>query len=384
MTGAPVRPTTGAPVRPATGSPPPRVALAPGPGRGPGGVPRAIALTPILSARYRAEDLARIAEAAPGARIVTVSAEGLADGPLDEVEVLLRGSLAAEVFDRLLARAPNLVWVHSATAGVERVLTPASRARGLTITNARGVFSRPIAEYVVAMILAVGRRLPELLELQRERTWQPLVGTELRDRTVAILGYGSIGRTLAAFLTPFGARVLAVRRRPELGTGEAGAPAALDDSEGDADPDAPPVAPRVDRLVGPDELPAVLPEADVVVLALPLTAATASLVDATFIERMKPGAWLVNIARAQLVDEVALRRAILDGRIGGAVLDTLLEEPLGPGSPWWSTPNVIVTPHTSWSSGRVLDRSIELFCDNLRRYAAGRPLRNVVDPEAGY
>lgn len=355
-----------------------RAGRSPGPGDGPGGVPRAIALSPILSARYRAEDLARIQAAAPGARLVTVSAEGLADGPLDDVEVLLRGSLAAEVFDRLLARAPRLVWVHSATAGVERVLTPASRERGLIITNARGVFSRPIAEYVVAIILAVSRRLPELLELQRERTWQPLVGTELRDRTVAILGYGSIGRALAALLAPFGPRILAVRRRPELGTGEAGEEIAEDRIEG------PFAGPRLDRLVGPDGLADVLAEADFVVLALPLTAATANLIDAARIEQMKRGAWLINVARAQLVDEVALRRALLDGRLGGAALDTFLEEPLAPTSPWWTTPNVIVTPHTSWSSSRVLDRSIELFCDNLRRYATGRPLRNVVDPEAGY
>ncbi len=112
------------------------------PGSGPGGVPAAIALTPILSARYRDQDLERIADAAPGSRLVTVSLEGLADGPLDDVEVMLRGPLPAATFERILARAPNLVWVHSATAGVERVL-PAARARDLAITNARGVFSGP-------------------------------------------------------------------------------------------------------------------------------------------------------------------------------------------------------------------------------------------------
>ncbi len=360
--------------RPGSG---PEATGGPGPGRGPGGVPRAIALTPILVGRYRAEDLARIEAAAPGARIVRVSAEGLADGPLDEVEVLLRGSLAADVFDRILARAPRLVWVHSATAGVERVLTPASRARGLTITNARGVFSEPIAEYVVAVILAVSRRLIELLELQRERTWQPLLGTELRDRTVGIVGYGSIGRAVAGLLTPFGCRILAVRRRSQAAVDVVDAPEATADGEVLA-------APRVERIVGPEGLDAVLGEADFVVLALPLTPATANLMDAARIGRMKRGAWLINVARGQLVDEVALRRALEEGRLGGAALDTFVEEPLPPSSPWWTTPNVIVTPHTSWSSGRVLDRSIELFCENLRRYATGQPLRNVVDPDAGY
>ena len=142
-----------------------------GPGSGPGGVPRAIALSPVLSARYRPEDLAAIRAAAPGSRLVTLSREGLADGPLDDVEVLLHGWLAADAYERLIARAPHLRWVHSAAAGVERLMTPAGRARGLTITNGRGVFSRPIAEYTLMMILAVNRRLPQLLELAAERTW---------------------------------------------------------------------------------------------------------------------------------------------------------------------------------------------------------------------
>jgi len=162
------------------------------PGSGPGGVPAAIALTPILSARYRDQDLERIADAAPGSRLVTVSLEGLADGPLDDVEVMLRGPLPAATFERILARAPNLVWVHSATAGVERVL-PAARARDLAITNARGVSLRAHRGIVLMMILAIIRRLPQLLELQRERTWQPLLATEMRDVTVGIVGLAPSG-----------------------------------------------------------------------------------------------------------------------------------------------------------------------------------------------
>ncbi len=195
-----------------------------GPGSGPAGVPKAIALSPILAARYRARDLERIREAAPGARLITLSPEGLADAPLEEVEVLLRGWLAADAFDRLLARAPRLGWVHSASAGVERALTPAAMERGIVITNARGVFSRPIAEYVLMMILAVSRRLPQLLELQRERTWQPLEGAELRDVTVGIVGLGSIGRAVGALATAFGCRVIAIRRRSTAGTAAARGP----------------------------------------------------------------------------------------------------------------------------------------------------------------
>jgi phosphoglycerate dehydrogenase-like enzyme len=345
-----------------------------GPGSGPGGAPSAIALSPILSARYRSRDLERIRAAAPGARLVMVSVEGLADGPVDDVEVMLRGWLSSDAFDRLLARAPRLSWVHSATSGVERALTPASRERGLVVTNARGVFSRPIAEYVLMMILAISRRLPQLLELQRERTWQPLEGAELRDVTVGIVGLGSIGRAVAGLASSFGCRVVAVRRHSELES----APRSADD-------EAPTVGElHLARVGGPETLPELLAESDFIVLAAPLTPETEDLIDAEALAGVKPGAWLINVARGRLIDERALLRALRDGELGGAVLDTFRDEPLPPMSSFYDLPNVIVTPHTAWSSGRVLDRSVELFCDNLRRFARGEPLLNIVDPDAGY
>jgi len=344
-----------------------------GPGRGANGVPLAIAVSPILSARGRAGDLERIRGAAPGSRIINLSVEGLADGPVDDVEVLLRGWLVAEAFDRLLSRAPHLTWVHAATSGVERALTPAARDRDVLVTNARGVFSRPIAEHVLLMILAVSRHLPELLELQRERTWQPLEGRELRELTIGIVGYGSLGRSVASLASAFGARVIALRRRPE------GAAAAGTDEE-----DGFPFEPRVDQVFGPDRLHELLAASDIVVLAAPLTPETEGMIDEAAIGAMKRDAWLINVARGRLVDDTALVRALRDNRIGGAALDTFRDEPLPPGSPYWELPNVILTPHTAWSSSRVLDRSIDLFCDNLVRFSRGEPLRNVVDPAAGY
>jgi phosphoglycerate dehydrogenase-like enzyme len=357
-----------------------------GPGRGPGGAPSAIALSPILSARYRSRDLERIRAAAPGARLVTVSVEGLADGPIDDVEVMLRGWLTSDAFDRLLVRAPRLAWVHSATSGVEGALTPAARERGLVVTNARGVFSRPIAEYVLMMILSVSRRLPQLLELQQERTWQPLEGAELRDVTVGIIGLGSIGRAVGALATAFGCRVVAVRRRPGSDTGPADRPnsAAEDASVSAESSDRSFGEAMLDRVGGPETLPELLSESDFIVLAAPLTPETEDMVNDETLAMVKPGAWLINVARGRLIDERALLRALREGPLGGAVLDTFRDEPLPASSPFYDLENVIVTPHTAWSSGRVLDRSVELFCDNLRRYAAGEPLLNVVDPAAGY
>jgi D-2-hydroxyacid dehydrogenase (NADP+) len=226
------------------------------------------------------------------------------------------------------------------------------------------------------MILAVSRSLPQLLELQHERTWQPLEGRELRELTIGIIGYGSLGRSVASLASAFGARIIAMRRRPDAGDG--GAPGPADNGDGF------PFEPVVDRLVGPDGLHDLLAESDVVVLAAPLTAETDGLIDEAAVAAMKREAWLINVARGRLIDDTALIRALRDNRIGGAALDTFRDEPLPPASPYWSLPNVIVTPHTAWSSARVLDRSIDLFCDNLVRFSRGEALRNVVDPAAGY
>ena len=294
-----------------------------GPGSGPGGAPSAIALSPILSARYRSRDLERIRAAAPGARIVTVSVEGLADGPVDDVEVMLRGWLSSEAFDRILARAPRLTWVHSATSGVERALTSSALDRGLVVTNARGVFSRPIAEYVLMMILAVSRRLPQLLELQRERTWQPLEGAELRDVTVGIVGLGSIGRAVGALATAFGCRVVAVRRRaPET-------PSATEEDHMDSGHVLGEV--MLDRVGGPESLPELLAESDFIVLAAPLTPETENMINEETLRLVKPGAWLVNVARGRLVDERALLRALHD-RVGGDAVNAHGRQQQGHGS----------------------------------------------------
>ena len=140
----------------------------------------------------------------------------------------------------------------------------------------------------------------------------------------------------------------------------------------------------IQTLGGPEALPELLARSDFVVLAVPLTRETENLIDAGALAATKPGAWLINVSRGRLIDELALLRALREGRLGGAVLDTFREEPLPSSSPFYDLSNVILTPHTSWSSGRVLDRSIELFAENLERFAAGQQLHNVVDPAAGY
>jgi phosphoglycerate dehydrogenase-like enzyme len=334
-----------------------------GPGHGPGGSPQAIAISPVLTGRDAFGSMReKILEAAPGSRLVTVSADGFADEPVDEVEVLLRGwSLGGDALDRLVGRAPKLRWIHSVSVGVESVLTPCTLVRGLTVTNGRGVFDKPIAEYVMTMILAICRRLPQLLELQRERTWQPIEAVELSQTTIGLVGLGGIGCEVAGLARPFGPRIVAIRRRPNA-----------DSVDG------------VDVLGGIEALPQLLAVSDFVVLALPLTTSTDAIIDDAALAGVKPGAWVINVARGGLVDDGAMLRALRSGPLGGAVLDTFREEPLLETSPYYRLSNCIVTPHTSWSSAAVLDRTFDVFCDNLRRYSAGRPLRHVVDPTAGY
>ncbi len=323
--------------------------------------------TPIFGAPLPAEAVARV-ESVPGVRFVQMARDGKvhadasgAEADLAAARVFFRGGTPTSVLEHVLSHAPRVEWIHSFSAGIERVATPLVRERELLVTNARGVFSRPIAEYLTMMLLAVARRLPQLLELQRERTWQPLRTRELSGMTVGIVGFGSIGLELAQLLAPFGTRVLAVRRHADRG------------AEGTSA-----------EVRGPEGLDDLLRSADAVVLTAPLTGETENLIGPRELGIMRPTAWLYNIARGRLIDEHALRAGLRNGAIGGAVLDVFREEPLPVDSPLYDTPNLIITPHTSWATDQVMRRSLDLFVDNLDRFASGRPLRNTVDLEAGY
>jgi phosphoglycerate dehydrogenase-like enzyme len=266
-----------------------------------------------------------------------------------------------------VARAVRLKWVHCSGHAVGHFPLADLRARGVTVTNSRGVQAVPIAEHVMAGLLALARRLPQTMRDQQERRWRPneLIGDAspwvLSGRTLGVIGVGTIGEAIAVRAKAFGMRVTGVRRHPKRGR-----PAGFDEVLGPAD---------MDRL---------LPIADVVVIAAPLTADTNLLLNAHAIAQIKPGAIVVNIARGQLLDEEALARALAEGRLGGAVLDVFTSEPLPAQSPFWSLPNVIVTPHNSGFRVGHFDAVIDLFCENLTRFERGVDLLNVVDLHAGY
>jgi phosphoglycerate dehydrogenase-like enzyme len=283
----------------------------------------------------------------------------------DQLAVTLPGADALFVWDfrsTVVADAWPAVdpprWVHIASAGVDRLLFP--ELAHTVVTNSRGVFERPIADYVLALVLCFAKDLHTTLRRQAERQWRHRETETVAGRTVLVVGTGPIGREIGRRLTAFGMHVSGAGRTAMTG-----------------DPDLGDVA-------GPDELPAALGAADYVVLAAPLTDATRGMIDATALAAMRPRARLVNVARGELVVEADLVAALRAGTIAGAALDVFDDEPLPASSPLWDMPDVIVSPHMSGDLIGWRDQLVALFVDNLRRFTAGEPLRNAVDLSLGY
>ena len=294
----------------------------------------------------------------PGEDIVVPADEKDLDR-VGDVEVAIGTNNGARV-RTFLERAGQVRWYHSLGAGVENlVVLPHFRERGITLTNNSGAMDIPIAEHVIAMVLAAAKRLYLYRDQQSRNAWKEHPQAELRGATLVVFGLGSIGAEAARLGAALGMRVIGVRRSSAA-------------------------VPGVERIVPPERLAEVAAEADYLAVCAPLTSRTRGAVSREVIARMKPSAWLVNIARGAIVDESALVDSLREKRIGGAALDALATEPLPADSPLWSFENVMITPHSSNSSPNVRPRTVALIRENLRRYKVGEPLLNVVDIEAGY
>ncbi|MCS7234599.1 MAG: D-2-hydroxyacid dehydrogenase [Armatimonadota bacterium] len=316
--------------------------------------PSAAPVTVLCTARVQPHHVDSVRSCGRGVEVRAVRREEV-EPHLPEADILVTWAVP----DAWVARAARLRWVHVTSAGVDHLLGGALWRSEVLITNSRGVHATPMAEHVLGWLLMFARNLHVHLEHQRHRRWQREEGGQLSASTVGVVGLGAVGKEVARLCKACGARVLGLRRRPE------------------------PV-PFVDRVVGPEGLRELLESSDYVVLALPLVPSTRGLVGREQLRWMKPDAVLVNVGRGALVDEAALVEALREGRLRGAALDTFTCEPLPPESPLWELPNVLLSPHVAGSFRGYMDRVVELFCDNLRRYLAGEPLRNVVDREAGY
>ncbi|MCR9255411.1 MAG: D-2-hydroxyacid dehydrogenase [Alphaproteobacteria bacterium] len=256
--------------------------------------------------------------------------------------------------------APNLKLIHIIGAGVEHLAPFDWLPSGVTLTNNRGVHAPKSGEWGAMALLMLNARMPELLESQRRHAWNALFETPIAGKTVAIVGAGEMGGSVAERIRPFGPHIVGVRR--------GGAP-----------------HPAVDEMVGPDRLDEVLGRSDFVLVTLPMTRETKGLIDRRRIGLMKPGAGIVNMGRAPVIDYDALVDALRSGHLRGAILDVFEPEPLPERSPYWDVPNLIATPHISSDDlTAYIPRTLDLLLDNLGRMLDGKPFRNVVRPDLGY
>lgn len=291
----------------------------------------------------------------PARQVVALSTPASLAAALPEVTVLFAGMPPRTGW----STATGLRLVQLMGAGADGLLPSPDLPAHTVVAGARGVFAAEVSEHAMALVLASCRALPTLFARQRERVWRQFETSTLAGETMCVVGLGEVGRRVARAAAALEMRVIGVRRIPE------------------------PVA-YVERVVGPDRIGEALRESRWVVIALPLTRETARIIDARALAELPERSVIVNVGRAGVIDEEALAAALASGRIGGAALDVLDDEPLPPESPWWTAPNTIVTPHVAGVGRNYVRRVIEVLLDNVARLDAGEPLARRVDRELGY
>ena len=299
----------------------------------------------------------------PAMRVVHLPGYDRLPQELPDTDIFVGYSLRANQ----LLDAKKLKWIHSTAAGVAQLMYPELRDSGIMVTNPSGIFSVPMAEHTLGLLIAMARNFPDSVRHQDQSRWaqqelwdQPQHLTELNGQVLLIVGYGSIGHEVARRAKAFDMRVWGVSRS----------------GKGDAS--------LAEKIVPITQLHDVLPHADYVVVSAPETSETKHLIAATELEPMKPTARLINVARGSLLDQSALLAALQQKKIAGAALDVTDPEPLPATDPLWKAPNLLVTPHTSAISDRLWPRQTALLLDLLERWFAGRDLFNQVDLHRGY
>lgn len=257
-----------------------------------------------------------------------------------------------------VVKARNIKWIHYTSSGIgQQFLVSELDAKGVILTSSTGSNAEPVAQTGFTGLLMLARGFPTYMEGQRQREWQPLRGEalpdDLRGQTLLLLGVGAVGTVFAGYARAFGLKVIGVRRSPRR--------------PGDL----------VDELHPPSKLAELLPRADWIVIACPLTNETRNLVNAEAFKRVKKGARLINIGRGEVVDEAAMIEALRSGHLGGAALDAHIQEPLPADSPLWNLPNVIITPHNASASTGNEKRCAEMFIANFGHWLRGESMFNV-------
>jgi phosphoglycerate dehydrogenase-like enzyme len=294
--------------------------------------------------------------------IVTADPAALAKAA-PEADVILNGEFKdPTLFKNAFPLATRVRWVHALSAGVEHILSPEIIASPVPLTNGRGVFKRPLAEWAVGAMLYFQYDYRRLICQQEASVWADFDIEELAGKTVGIVGYGEIGRAVAERVKPFGCTIAALRRKPENSAGD----------------------PLVDRSFAPAQIDEMMAGCDFVVAAAPGTPQTRGMIGAAQIALLKPSAVVINIGRGPVIDEASLVAALEGGKIRGAALDVFTVEPLPEGHPFYKLKNVLLSPHSADHTAGWRDRAFDFFVDNFGRFMKGEPLENVVDKHAGY
>ena len=279
----------------------------------------------------------------------------------EDADIVFNWSCGGELLREVFLMCPRVRWVHTRSAGLDGLLFPELIESPAALTNGTGVFSESLGEFALAGILYFDKDLGRMLRNQAAEKWEPFDVTEIAGQTVAIVGYGDIGRAVAARARAMGMRVVAVKRH----------------AGGAADAYA-------ERIYTPERIPEMIALSDYIVVAAPLTAETRGLIGEREFAAMKPSAVVINIGRGPVIDEAAMLRSLAARRIRGAVLDVFDTEPLPPGHPFYHMDNVLVSPHTADHTAVWLDRAMQFFLDNFARFQNNQLLKNLVDKTLGY
>lgn len=303
------------------------------------------------------ERVARIREAFPELNVIVELDMDKVSETLADVD----GFIGRGLHVKLLEDAPRLRWIQTQTAGADGVSLAYLEERGIVLTNGSGIHAPNLGEHIMGLILAFARGLPQLILAQKRHEWTTTVPQfEVDGQTLCVVGLGDIGLALAERASKMGMRVTGVRRRDI------------------------PCPDYIEQVATLETMDPLLAEADHVALCLPLTERTRQIIGRDRLELLKPGTYIYNIGRGELVDQDAMIDLLRSGHLAGAGLDVTTPEPLPADNPLWDMENVIITCHTGGRSPLRIERFIELVIDNISRYRSGQPLLNVVDPVEGY
>ncbi len=280
-----------------------------------------------------------------------------------DADVIFNWSAGRDLLRKVFAMTPHVRWVHSRAAGLDNLLFPELVESPVPLTNGSGVFSASLGEFALAAILYFAKDFRRMIRNQMAGRWEQFDVHEISGQTVGIVGYGDIGRAVAARVRAMGMRVLAVKRH--------GAAANSAD-------------PLVDRIFFPADRCEMIAQCDYVVVAAPLTEETRGMIGTAEFAAMKPDAVMINVGRGPVIDEPAMMKALTEGCIKGAGLDVFTHEPLPDGHPFYSMENVLLSPHCADHTMDWLEQAMRFFLENFERYAKGEQLRNVVDKKLGY